>query len=253
MKGAWVPPGDQGSECPAAADAESERLEPGARQTFGLRFFCARSNVGRAQRGLRSQAVRRVADEADVERRGPGRHARGSVEHVAAARQAALDRALLAMQLSRMGIGSKWSETRWLASTALLLLGCEDHACLDYGCLNQIRLHGSVAVPSDVSTIDADYCEESRCQSVRLDLAANQPCDSYADGVCLSGTGEARELTVIWNRNGAPRPQNKSLSIKLVDHDSGRVLLDEARLMTGRVGDQLDDCHQDCWTAEAQL
>ena len=135
---------------------------------------------------------------------------------------------------------------------ALLLLGsCEPHECLDYGCAPQARLHGNVQVPASVKLIDAEYCAADDCKQSELDAALTTPCSNFEDAVCLSGQGETRALDVVWH--GGDSPRNKPYSIKLVDHDTGQVLLDETRSMTGRVGAQLDDCHDDCWVAEAEF
>jgi hypothetical protein len=133
----------------------------------------------------------------------------------------------------------------------LLLLGCTERACLDYGCMPRARLHGDVQLPAGVKTIDAEYCAADDCKQVELDATSTAPCSAPDDGVCLSGEGEKRALSVTWPNGDSPR--NKPYSIKLVDHDTGQILLDETRTMTGHVGPQQDDCHDDCWSAEAEL
>jgi hypothetical protein len=145
---------------------------------------------------------------------------------------------------------------RWTASVMgglWGLIGCNPSTCLDYACFPQAQLHGSVVIPSSVTMIQAEYCAADDCRQETFEATPTEACPVGETGICLNGDGETRSLTVTWTGSNMPRPQDTPYSIKLIDHNTGQVLLDETRRLTGHVGSQLDECHDYCWRAEAEL
>ena len=144
----------------------------------------------------------------------------------------------------------------WAGSLGLLLLvDCvAEGTCLDYGCISQARLHGEVQVPASVKVIEAEYCAADACEHAELDAtsttSSTSACSASEVGVCMRGEGETRTVSAVWQ--GGPSPKNKLYSIRLTDHDTGQVLLEETRSLTGHFGPQQDDCHDDCWGAQAE-
>ena len=156
----------------------------------------------------------------------------------------------------------KWRGWCGVASAVLFLFaalngGCYG-TCQAVGCSYPTTLKGSLNFVTQPSVVDTTVCLDHECQSGSLDLRtldASTPCVTGSPGaqICLATTGantfELRFPVSIY-ASSSHRPS--SIEIKLVEHESGAVLLDESRSPTfGRY--DVGDCHFECWNAEVTL
>jgi hypothetical protein len=137
--------------------------------------------------------------------------------------------------------------------------GCSSSTCAPYGCLNAAHLSGSVVIAKEVTVVDYQLCDGITCKEDSIDLAgidAGTPCVLWDAGpkICLTKTSDSDTfaLSAISSQFAENEdPPNISLQLTLIDHVSGRILLEETRTAKSRVTSN-DDCHA-CWTAEATL
>jgi hypothetical protein len=159
---------------------------------------------------------------------------------------------------------TKWQGSCGAASAVLCLFvaldgGCSSMDCAPYGCANEAHLNGSVVISRDVTVVDSRLCFGSTCTEDSIDLAAvnaGMPCALWGAGpkVCLAKTSDSEmfDLRAISSEFAENRaPPDVTVQLTLVDHASGRVLLEETRTAKSRTT-STDDCHG-CWTAEATL
>lgn len=144
---------------------------------------------------------------------------------------------------------------------------CVSQVCPLYGCRNAARLTGTVEVPASTARVDAKYCSAKECVEGVIDLhmsADSASCTEpgvvtgghlLGDGVCLtrSSDGSTQILAQLQRPLDDLRlPDNgERYTLVLADHDSGKVLLDEARTADYQTT-QRDSCHW-CWSADMSL
>jgi len=162
----------------------------------------------------------------------------------------------------------KWRGQCVAASAVLLLFallsgGCWSRQCAAYECSNGVGLTGNVVVAKEVTVVDFRFCAERKCNEGSIDLAggnARTPCatwDLLGSKVCLTNTtGEPGSFALEAESSSFPEredPPDVSVQLRLVDHATGDVLLDETRTAKARSSsNNTDDCHE-CWGATATL
>jgi hypothetical protein len=138
----------------------------------------------------------------------------------------------------------------WLGGMAAVGVGgCDLSSCPDLGCANTVRLTGTLPAPADINTIDATYCRRDVCKEVTIELAAATGNDCNATGVCASVSGEVIQFQAFWLPNEPP--VGEAYRLRLADHATGDLLLDETRKVTAKRS-ELDECTQ-CWNAEEKI
>ena len=157
----------------------------------------------------------------------------------------------------------KWRGSSGAASAVLFLFasldgGCSSSQCALYGCLNAVHLNGNVVIDKEVTAVDFRFCVGGTCKEASIDLDANMPCTPLPwapePKVCLAKASDSETFALSAVSSEFPEnehPPDITVQLTLVDHVSGRVLLDETRTAKARVTSS-DDCHA-CWTAEATL
>lgn len=157
----------------------------------------------------------------------------------------------------------KWQASCGAASAVLFLFGTLSAGCSQqctmYGCVNGGKLSGNVVFPSEVTVVDYRLCAGSPCEDGSIDLVeldSATPCMLWDGGpkVCLVKTNDPNTFALSAVSSAFPEDENPpdiKFQLTLVDHESGRVLLQETRSAKSRVTSS-DDCHA-CWRAEATL
>jgi hypothetical protein len=158
-----------------------------------------------------------------------------------------------------------WLTVSSVALAALALPGCgvtHEEVCPTYACLNGAQLQGTAKVAETVTMVDAEYCSELGCVDGTVDLAAasaepvctQQHAAPYDDAVCFRRSA-AGELEVKANltraEDGTLPADGERYTLRVVDHDSGEVLIDETRRADYEVTRE-DTCHV-CWSADMAL
>jgi len=145
---------------------------------------------------------------------------------------------------------------------ATLSGGCSSQ-CAPYGCVNAVHLSGNVVIAKEVTVVDYRLCVGSMCKEDSIDLVqvdAGMPCTllglwpSTEPKVCLAETSDSDTFALSAGASEFPdneHPPDVPLKLTLVDHVTGRVLLEETRIAKSSVTSS-DDCHA-CWSAEATL
>lgn len=151
-------------------------------------------------------------------------------------------------------------------AAALAVAGCDseadEEACPTYACINDAKLEGRLTVTEAVKVVEAEYCSEAGCVAgtVELEGAETQPActhdgsEPWGDGICFTRTApDELELSATLTRteDGTLPPDGEGYTLRVVDHDSGEVLLDEAREADYEITRQ-DVCHV-CWSADMAL
>lgn len=156
----------------------------------------------------------------------------------------------------------------WLGAAVILaaIPSCgahddDDESCATYACLNTVKLSGALSLPEGAAHIDAKYCRaEHSCVEGELDLAGlgTEPScitsGGFDDDVCISRSARGQlqvEASLYLEDAAELPPDGERYRLLLVDHDSGEVLLDEARVADYEVTRQ-DSCHL-CWDASMRL
>jgi len=165
------------------------------------------------------------------------------------------------MRMKRCGLNGVVGAV--LLAFAVLAGGCLSHQCAAYNCRNQVVLTGSVVVPKEMSVVDFRFCAENKCNEGSIDLAegnAQTACASWdltGSKVCLTNTTSEPESFAL-RAESSPFPEREdppdvSVQLRLVDHATGEVLLDETRTAKAQSSaNSTDDCHE-CWGATATL
>jgi hypothetical protein len=165
-----------------------------------------------------------------------------------------------ARRMKRFGMST--TAVALLFALAALAGGCATQCAL-YDCLNRVVLTGSVVLPKEVSVVDFRFCAENKCNEGSIDLLdgnARVPCASWdltGSKVCLNKkAGEPDSFAVDAESSPFPEredPPEVSVQLRLVDHATGEVLLDETRTAKSQSSsNNTDDCHE-CWGATATL
>jgi hypothetical protein len=149
-----------------------------------------------------------------------------------------------------------------LLALAALTGGCYAMQCAAYACANRVGLTGSVVVPKQVTVVDFRFCAERKCNEGSLDLAeqdARSPCASWdltGSKVCLTKPSETESFALKAEYTDFPEredPPDVRMQLRLVDHATGDVLLDETRTARAQSrSNDTDECHE-CWDATATL
>jgi len=160
-------------------------------------------------------------------------------------------------------MGWKWRRLGGAASAVLFLFaalngGCSSGSCQPVGCAYYATVNGSLNFVAEPIVVDMTVCLAHECQSASFALRtldASTPCLTQSPGaeICLV-TGETSKFELHFRgpvyQSSSVRPS--TIGLKLAEHESGAVLLDESRTPTfGR--DDVGDCHFECWSAEATL
>ena len=160
----------------------------------------------------------------------------------------------------------KWRGFGAAANAVLFLLaaldgGCLSRQCAPYDCVNAASLSGDVVIAKEVTVIDYRLCVGSTCKEEAIDLAqvdASTACSlapRTEPKLCLAKTNDSDTFALNAVSQEFPEdedPPDITFKVKLVDHVTGRVLLEETRIAKSRVRPSNDDCHA-CWGAEAML
>jgi hypothetical protein len=154
------------------------------------------------------------------------------------------------------------------AANAMLFLfaaldgGCVSRQCDPYGCVNAASLSGNVVIAKEVTVVDYRLCVGSTCKEGAIDLAqvdASTACSLWSlsrtkPELCLAKSNDSDTFALSAFSQQFPEnedPPDITFEVKLVDHVTGRALLEEMRIAKSRVTSN-DDCHA-CWGAEATL
>jgi hypothetical protein len=141
----------------------------------------------------------------------------------------------------------------WVACLVLWCAGCpkEPQSCLAYACINSARLHGSMPMPAATRRLDVELCRETTCESGSIDVSALE-----ADGAQCALWGEDRQvcaqtsddpesvsIEAEWRTPVVEKlPDDAQHKLRIVDSDTGQVLLDVTRTAKFSVTRQ-DACH----------
>lgn len=141
---------------------------------------------------------------------------------------------------------------------AFALGGCdrfEGESCATYACVNTVTLSGSVVVDHPVQRLRATTCIESDCQDETVEVTSKPMDYCWPDGkaaVCADQVDGKLELAAVWEYRGDAEPiKGVKHSVKVVDAETGEVLLDEERVVDAEVVRE-DNCHT-CWSAELEF
>jgi len=159
-------------------------------------------------------------------------------------------------RMKRFGMSS--TAFALFSAFAALAGGCSS-MCDLLGCPAGASLSGSVVVAKEVSVVDFRFCAEDTCNEGSIDVAegnARMPCASWdltGAQVCLTKTSEPQSfaLRAVTFKLRGYDPHDVSVQLRLVDHATGAVLLDETRIAKSSIW-RHDECHL-CWSAEATL
>ena len=170
----------------------------------------------------------------------------------------------------------KWRGFGAAANAVLLLFaaldgGCLSRECAPYGCENGASLSGNVVIAKEVSVVDYRLCVGRRgpidlgstCKEGAMDLAQvdastacslSSPWPRTGPELCLAKSNDSDTFALKAFSQGFPEnehPPDITFEVKLVDHATGRVLLEETRIAKPSMTSH-DDCHA-CWGAQATL
>jgi hypothetical protein len=154
---------------------------------------------------------------------------------------------------------------KWCVAISLALAGCDvgmGETCAAYACINNAETVGSFEVPDTVKVVDTEYCSEAGCVEGSVDLSelgAEAACireyySPWEDGICFTRADDGTlQLSANLTRNdtGTLPPDGERYTVRVVDHDSGQVLLEQTREADYEVTRQ-DNCHL-CWNAQMTL
>src|SRR5690242_3766785 len=91
---------------------------------------------------------------------------------------------------------------RGLVPLIALLVACssDDQTCAAYACINEVRITGTVSLPTMPAAVDASFCSEGRCHTGTIDLTTGaESCAQWdLSGVCLKPASDAFLLTAVW-------------------------------------------------------
>jgi hypothetical protein len=147
---------------------------------------------------------------------------------------------------------------------AAIVVGCssasETRPCELYACFNHAQLTGALRVDAHTTEIDVHFCFEQDCRDGLIDLTS-------ADGSMFSGweggsivslapnaASGVYDVTAWWDHQQAKKPPDGSTyELRLSDHESNQVLLDQTLTASYLDGPNPDGCHPDCWGAQLTL
>jgi hypothetical protein len=147
---------------------------------------------------------------------------------------------------------------------AVAVIGCSSASdgrwCEDYACFNHAQLAGALNVDAHTTQIDVHFCFEQDCRDGLIELtAADGSMYSTWEGgsmVCLapSAASGVYDVTAWWDHQQAKQPPDgSSYELRLTDHQSNAVLLDQTRTASYVAAPDPDGCHPDCWGAQMSL
>jgi hypothetical protein len=157
----------------------------------------------------------------------------------------------------------KWQGLCGAANAMLFLVatlsgGCSTMSCEPVGCGSATTLKGSLNFVTAPVIVDMTVCLDHKCQPGSFDLRtldASTPCLIGGPGaeICLVA-GETNRFELHFRgplfHNSSAQPS--TITLELVEHESGAVLLDESRTPTfGHY--YVGDCHFECSGTEVIL
>lgn len=144
----------------------------------------------------------------------------------------------------------------WLIFAAMVSCEAGEQDCLAYACTSKAYLNGSVEIPDDTSAVDVRFCSTWGCLEGLLDVrevreteCASGPVADFHGSVCATRTASGRlelEASLSGEDTGSVPPDGESYTLEVVDHDSGRVLVDEETKANYDTSSNQDSCHR-CW------
>jgi hypothetical protein len=141
-------------------------------------------------------------------------------------------------------------------------LSCEAQVCKPYSCSSTASLNGTIEVPDDTSAVDVTFCNKLGCFEGLIDVeqlreteCASGPLADFHASVCATRTASSTlelEASLTGEDTGSVPPDGESYTLKVVDHDSERVLVDEERKADYDALPNQDGCHH-CWQTQMTL
>jgi hypothetical protein len=158
--------------------------------------------------------------------------------------------------------GSSLAVSAFFALLASASCNGESGTCATYACINTATFEDSMTIPKGTQQVDVRFCFEGSCDEGIIDLAApdaSVPCarwvpaarPSFGPGtqVCTSRSDDAGTVAVsaIWDdvQKSSVPPEGSKYQLRISEHGSGSVFLDEALSGSYRVTRE-DICHV-CW------
>jgi hypothetical protein len=149
----------------------------------------------------------------------------------------------------------------WFVGLAMMvgvLQGCEEpRACLLYACNTSASVSSKVARDVESAEFEVRSCHGDRCVDAVLVWIETETMVCVDGGLtddaheCVERTGDSLEFMTHWTFNEGV-PSEKTFSLRVVDRESGEVLVDDADEAQFSKGPMWDHCH-DCWHANLEL
>jgi hypothetical protein len=145
-----------------------------------------------------------------------------------------------------------------LSTMAGVLQGCEEsRACLLYACHTSASVSSKVARDVESAKFEVRSCHGDRCVDGVLVWTERETLVCLDEGLtddahsCVERTGDSLEFVTYWTFDEGV-PSEKTFSLRVVDRESGDVLVEDAGEAQFTKGPMWDHCH-DCWNANLEL
>lgn len=145
---------------------------------------------------------------------------------------------------------------------AMGLASCDDsRPCLAYACFSGVTMKWTLGSAASHRVFDVRMCRDDRCEDKVVTVADDdaEACDDSSNpegtfrgaSACVVREGDGLVFSATWTYNDG-LPTDETFDLRIVDRESGGVLLDQTREPQFTRQPSLDDCH-DCWSAFVDL